>query len=189
MGNAIDYNNWKEEKINGKIYYMSPSANPKHSKVIFNLALAFGNYLKGKTCEVYMDNLDIYLDEEDENYVIPDMSVLCDPSKFKDNGYHGIPSLIVEVISPTSLKRDRFEKFELYQRVGVKEFWLVDYQSKSIEQYILTNGVYKPLNLLTIVSDYDYEKRLTEEEKQNYTTIIKPSIFNDLEIDIIDIFS
>ncbi|MBU3107583.1 Uma2 family endonuclease [Clostridium gasigenes] len=188
MGNAIDYTNWKEEKMDGKIYYMSPSANPKHSRVIFKLALAFGNYLNGKTCEVYMDNLDIYLDEEENNYVIPDMSVLCDKNKFKDNGYHGVPSLIVEVISPTSLKRDRFEKFKLYEKFGVKEYWLVDYQGKSIEQYTIVNESYQLLNILAIVSDFDYEKRLTESEREAYTTIIRPSIFDALEIDIKEIF-
>ena len=189
MGNAIDYSTWKQEKINGKIYYMSPSANPKHSEVIFNLSLAFGNYLKGKQCKVFMDNIDIYLDEEQNNYVIPDMSVLCDPTKFKDNGYHGVPSLIVEVISPTSLERDRGDKFKLYEKHGVKEYWIADYHSKSIEQYILSNGIYHLYKAFTIVSEWDYNNRLTEAEREVYTTIIKPTIFEDLEIDITDVFT
>lgn len=189
MTNAIDYSKWKEEKIDGKIYYMSPSANPKHSKVIGKLFLAFGNYLKDKTCEVYMDNIDIYLDEEHNNYVIPDMSVLCDSSKFKEDGYHGVPSLIVEVISPTSVKRDRHDKYALYERFGVKEFWLVDYQNKTIEQYVLCDGKYKLYSLCTLISDWDYKNRLDDKEREEYTTIIKPTIFEDLEIDIKEIFS
>lgn len=189
MANAIDYSNWKQEKIHGKIYYMSPSANPKHSEVIFNLSLAFGNYLKGKTCKVFMDNIDIYLDEEKNNYVIPDMSILCEPNNFKDDGYHGVPSLIVEVLSPTSIIRDRREKFKLYEKYGVKEYWLVDYLSKSIEQYILVDEVYQLYNAFTILSEWDFENRLSESEKETYTTIIKPTIFEDLEIDIKEIFS
>ncbi len=188
MANAIDYSNWKQEKIDGQIYYMSPSANPKHSEVIGNLYLAFRNYLKGKQCKVFMDNIDIYLDEEQDNYVIPDLSILCDTSKFTDNGYHGVPSLIVEVISPTSIKRDKHEKFKLYERFGVKEFWLVDYQNKTVEQFVLDNGKYKLYSLCTLISEWDYNNRLNDKEREEYTTIIKPTIFNDLEIDIREIF-
>lgn len=188
MATAFDYSNWKKEKINGKVYYMSPSAHPKHGEVIGNLYLAFGTYLKGKPCKVFMDNIDIYLDDEQNNYVIPDLSILCDASKFKDNGYHGVPSLVVEVISPTSIKRDRHEKYALYERFGIKEFWLVDYKSKFIEQYILENGKYKLYSLCTLISEWDYNNRLTESEREEYTTIIKPTIFEDLEIDIKEIF-
>lgn len=188
MGTAIDYSTWKQEKIDGNIHYMSPSANPKHSIVINNLHGIFWAYLRGKACNVYSDNIDIYLDEEQNNYVIPDLSVLCDSSKFTDNGYHGIPSLIVEVISPTSIKRDRIEKFKLYEKFGVREYWLVDYQGKSIEQYELIDSKYTLLDIFTIVSELDYEKRFTEAEREAYTTIIKPAIFGDLEIDIKEVF-
>lgn len=188
MASALDYSNWKKEKIDGQIYYMSPSANPKHSRLLNKIFNVFYNYLSGKTCEVYMDNIDIYLDEEQNNYVIPDMSVLCDSTKFKDNGYHGIPSLVVEVISPTSLKRDRGEKFKLYEKFGVPEYWLVDYHGKSIEQYTLVNGSYQLYNAFTIVSDFDYANRFTESERSAYTTIIKPTIFDGLELDITSIF-
>lgn len=188
MASAIDYSNWKQEKIDGKVYYMSPSANPKHSRLLGNLYLPFRNYLKGKTCEVFMDNIDIHLDEESNNYVIPDMSILCDPTKFKDNGYHGIPSLIVEVISPTSIERDRYDKYRLYENFGIKEFWLIDYKAETIEQFVLSNGSYQLHKLFSIVSDYDYSNRFTEAEREAYTTIIKPTIFSDLEIDIKEIF-
>ena len=188
MSNAIDYSNWKEEKIDGKVYYMSPSANPKHSEVIFKLSMAFGNYLKGKSCKVFTDNIDIYLDEEQNNYVIPDLSILCDVSKFKDNGYHGVPSLIVEVISPTSYKRDRYLKHALYEKYGVSEFWLVDYQGKTLEQYVLCNGKYQLYNAIAMISEWDYNHRLTAAERAEYTTIINPTIFKDLEIDIKEIF-
>ena len=189
MTNAIDYSKWKEEKIDGNIYYMSPSANPKHSKVIYNIFDFFRSYLKGKTCEVFMDNIDIYLDEEQNNYVIPDLSILCDPNKFKDDGYHGVPKLIVEVISPTSIKRDKHDKYALYERFGVKEYWLVDYQNKTVEQFVLDNGKYKLYGLCTLISEWDYNNRLNDKEREEYTTIIKPTIFEDLEIDIKDVFA
>lgn len=166
---------------------MSPSANPKHSRVIGKLYNIFYNYLNGKTCEVFSDNIDVYLDEETNNYVMPDLSVLCDPSKFSDKGYHGVPTFIAEVISPTSIKRDRIEKHELYEKFGVKEYWLVDYNVKSIEQYVLEDGKYKLLNVVTCLSDADYD-RLTDKEKSEYSTIIKPNVFSELCIDIAEIF-
>ena len=188
MGNAIDYSNWKQEKIEGKIYYMSPSANPKHSEVIGNLYVMFKSYLRGRKCKVFMDNIDIYLDEEKNNYVIPDMSVLCEPNNFKDNGYHGIPSLVVEVISPTSIVRDRGAKLKLYEKYGVKEYWLIDYQIKSVEQYVLIEGYYQLQNAFANISEWYYNNRLSEADREAYTTIIKPTIFEGLEIDIVDIF-
>ena len=188
MGSAIDYSSWKKEKINGEIYYMSPSAHPKHSEVILNLYYQFATYLKGKKCKVFTDNIDIYLDEKTNTYVMPDLSILCDPSKLTDKGYKGIPSLIVEVISPTSIKRDRFEKFELYQKYGVKEYWLADYTTKTIEQYVLVDGLYKLNNLVTIINDYDYNERLTEDERREYSTLIYVNIFDNLTIDIREIF-
>lgn len=188
MPNAIDYSNWKEEKIDGKIHYMSPSANPRHSEIILNIATLFKAYLKGKKCKVFMDNIDIHLDETNNNYVVPDMSVLCDPSKFKSSGYHGVPSLIVEVLSPSNIKRDRVDKFNLYERFGVKEYWLVNYKAESIEQYILSNDSYQLYKAFTILDEWDFNNRLTKIEQDAYTTIIRPTIFDDLEVNIRDIF-
>lgn len=186
--NEIDYSEWKKEKINGEIYYMSPSANPKHSRIIGRLHHLFYNYLNNKTCEVFTDNIDVYLDEESNNYVMSDLSVLCDKDKFSDKGYHGVPSLIVEVISPTSIKRDKIQKFKLYEKFGVKEYWLVDYNSQSIEQYILIDGKYEALNIVTLIDEYDYNNRLTEDERKEYSTLINVNIFDNLIIDIKDIF-
>lgn len=188
MSNAIDYSTWKQEKIDGKTYYMSPSANPKHSEVIGNLYLAFRTYLKGKQCKVFMDNIDIYLDEEANNYVIPDLSVLCEPDKFKDNGYHAVPSLIIEVISPTSFKRDKHEKYALYEKFGVKEFWLVDYQGKAIEQFVLHDGKYQLYNALALISEWDYNNRLSDTEREAYSTVVKCSILEGLEVDMKEVF-
>ncbi|MGL4346281.1 MAG: Uma2 family endonuclease [Cellulosilyticaceae bacterium] len=99
MMSPLDYTNYKEEKIDGKIRYMSPMANPKHGETIGNLYAAFHPYFKGKTCKVFPDNISVFLDDEKNNYVVPDISVLCNPSQFKNNGYHGVPSFVVEVIS------------------------------------------------------------------------------------------
>lgn len=184
---AIDYKHYKEEKIGGKVYLMTPIANPKHGETIGNLYLAFATYLKGKSCKVFTDNIAIYLDKEKNNYVVPDLSVLCDPSKFTNTGYHGIPSLLVEVISHSNIKRDRVEKFNLYEKFGVQEYWLADYVSKTVEQYVLVEGKYRLETATALIEESELEI-LTEAERTAYTTIIKPTIFDSLEVDLKDIF-
>ncbi|OON96741.1 MAG: hypothetical protein ATN36_04865 [Epulopiscium sp. Nele67-Bin005] len=191
MESAVDLVRWKEEKIENKVYYICPSANPRHSQVIDKLYLRFGVYLEqskeGKKCRAFTDHIDVYLDEGKAEYVVPDLSILCDRSKFKPNGYHGVPTLIVEVISPTSIKHDTVTKFNLYEKYGVKEYWLVDYMSQSIKQYFLHKGKYQLMSVIVVLDEYDL-KRLTQIEKDNYTTIIKPTIFESLEIDVSKIF-
>ncbi len=185
MGPAYNLNEFKEEIIDGKVYYMSPSANPRHGRAIGNIYYIFKSYLKGKTCEVFTDTIEIFLNEEGTDKVIPDVSVLCDPEKFTDKGYHGIPSLIVEVISPTSIKRDRETKFYKYEAYGVGEYWIVDPLNKSIEQFILREGKYRLAGVYTQLDEAEKE-RLYEE--QEVVKQFKTSLFSEFIIDIDDIF-
>ena len=177
---------YKEEKINSKVYLMSPSGHPNHARTIRGLYDLFSEYLRDKTCEVFTDNIDIYLDED--NYIIPDLSVICDKSKFSSRGYEGAPELIVEVISVTSVKRDRFEKFELYSAFGVKEYWIVDYMTKVVEQYVLTEGKYKIYDVVRILTN-DELRRIPEEERISYSTLLTCNVFSDLVINIEDVFN
>ena len=64
MGEALDLKEFKEEIIDGKVYYMSPSANPRHGRVIGNIYFVFKSYLRGKKCQVFTDTIDVYLDAE-----------------------------------------------------------------------------------------------------------------------------
>lgn len=186
MSSLAEKHEFKTELISGKIYYMSPSASPFHGMIIGNLYLLLGNYLKGKQCKVFTDTIDIYLDEE--NRVIPDLSVLCDKSKFTDRGYEGIPKLIVEVISPSSVKRDRIEKKALYERMQVPHYWLVDPKNKNLEIYNLVEGVYV---LEDIYTDYEQAEldRMSEEDRDKVVTEFKTVAFKELMISITDIFS
>jgi Uma2 family endonuclease len=187
MSNAIDYKTYREEFINGKVYYMPPSANPIHGRIIGNVYFIFRSYLKGKSCQVFTDTIDIYLDDEKKDRVIPDVSVLCDKDKFTNRGYEGIPSLVVEVISPTSVSRDRKLKFNLYEKYGVKEYWIIDPVNKVLEQYILVEGKYSLEGTYVKLEDYDIE-RINEEEKLDFKSSFKTSIFNELVIKVDEVF-
>lgn len=186
MGNTAQLYEFKSEMINGKTYYMSPSASPFHGMIIGNLHLILANYLKGKPCRVFTDTIDVYLDEE--NRVIPDVSVLCDRTKFTDRGYEGIPKLIVEVISPSSVKRDRFEKKELYERMGVPHYWLIDPKNKNIEIYNLVETKYVLEDIYTDYDAYEIEK-MSDEEKHQIITKFKTAAFEELELSLAEIFA
>lgn len=186
LANAIDYDYFKEELIDGKVHLMSPSASPIHGRIIGNVYFVFKSYLKGKTCQVFTDTIDVYLDEHN-NKVIPDVSILCDESKFSKRGYEGVPDLIVEIISPSSVIRDRKVKFQLYEKFGVKEYWIIDPINKVIEQYVLNDGKYKLEEIYAQLDECELD-RLSESDKNNIKTTFKTSIFKELVINVSDIF-
>lgn len=177
-----DYLNWSEvdgwEIIDGVPYSMSPAPSRKHQKISGELFATIHNYLKGKTCEVYSAPFDVRLtinNEEDKdviNVVQPDISVICDLLKLDDRGCKGSPDLIIEIVSPATLKRDLKDKFYLYEKVGVKEYWIVYPDEKTIVAYRLNEN-----------SKYGRPEVYSEEDK------IKVGIFELLEINLNDIFN
>lgn len=189
MSELRNYEDYTKEVIDGQVYYMSPGMSI-HLLVITKIADEFKHYFKakGKKCNAYTEGLEVYLDaKNDKNFVVPDISIICDNSKFGRRGYKGVPELIVEVLSKSTAKKDKGVKFKTYQRSGVKEYWIADPINKSIDQYILENGEYELKNTIALIDDVEFDN-LTEEQKENYTPIIKPSVFNDLEIDLNGIF-
>ena len=72
--------------------------------------------------------------------VEPDLSVVCDRSKIDRHGCKGAPDLVIEILSPSSLRHDRFVKLGLYQRAGVREYWIVDPEYKSVQVFTLDDG-------------------------------------------------
>ena len=68
----------------------------------------------------------MFLNEDDKNYVEPDISVICDKRKLTDAGCNGAPDWIVEIVSPGSRQMDYMRKLFKYRSAGVKEYWIVD---------------------------------------------------------------
>ena len=126
---------FREELIGGKAVAMSPRPMYNHNHIAFNIAVLFSNYLRGKPCTVVPDGTDLYLTEEDR--FVPDVMVVCDRDKIRRDGVHGAPDLVVEVLSPSTMRNDRMRKKEVYQACGVREYWLVDPENRTIEQYLL----------------------------------------------------
>ncbi|OOO00449.1 MAG: hypothetical protein ATN35_07285 [Epulopiscium sp. Nele67-Bin004] len=178
--------NPRKIEIIDDIVYMSPLPSVKHSKLMFRITLPFEMYLRKKKCEVYQVINVYYNPDKPKNHVIPDIAVMCEPDKFKPNGYYGVPSLIVEILS-SNRKDDQGTKFDLYERIGVSEYWIVDPLSDTINQYILINGKYKLIEVYRYILAEEFET-LDENEQEEHKTFIVPNLFKDLEISLEDIF-
>lgn len=153
MGPLANEELHKEECIQGVLYNMSPSPHHRHSEIISNINHILRSHLKTSLCRVYADNIDVYFEKGSKDYVIPDLSLICDPSKFKGGSYYGVPKFIVEVLSPSTRLKDLTIKKELYEAKGVAEYWIVDYGSNSIDIYHLIEGKYQLVNAYTLVMD------------------------------------
>lgn len=138
--------------------------------------MQFGIYLKGKPCKVYHAPFCVRLDDEKndkdiKNVVEPDITIVCNDSKLDERGCKGSPDLIVEILSPSSGKIDRVDKFNKYEKAGVEEYWVVEPGQNLVSVFILqSNG------------RYGRTEMYTEQDK------IKVSIFPDLEIDLKSVF-
>jgi len=148
-----DYLLWRfqerVELIKGKIFKMSPAPRSTHQIVSGELYLQFANFLKGNKCSVFYAPFDVRLPRNREkqetklyNVVQPDLCVICDLSKIDERGCIGAPDLIIEILSPSSSKKDTQNKFELYQSSGVKEYWIVSTNDKLVMVFDLINGKY-----------------------------------------------
>lgn len=136
----------RAELIDGKIYYMAPS-NTKHQRLVHFFDREIGNYIQGNngTCEVFPAPFAVFLNENEKNYVEPDISVICDPNKITDKGCSGAPDWIIEIVSPGSKAMDYFTKLFKYRTAGVREYWIIDpikervtvyfFERESVEEY------------------------------------------------------
>ena len=147
-----NYCSWPDDErwelIDGVAYDMCAAPTRKHQELSFELAVLIGGYLKGKGCKAYTAPFDVflpgYIDQDTDNIttvVQPDLSVICNPVKLIDKGCLGAPDLIIEILSPSTSKKDLNEKFQLYEKHGVKEYWIVDPGNKYIQVFhLLTEG-------------------------------------------------
>ncbi|MCI9444610.1 MAG: Uma2 family endonuclease [Oscillospiraceae bacterium] len=187
MGNNLAYQeeSW-DELIDGKVVAMSPRPSVNHHQVSLNIANIFSRYLNGKTCRPFGDGVDLYLTEKDR--FIPDGMVVCDPCKIKRNGIYGAPDLVIEVLSPSTARYDRGHKKDAYEAAGVREYWIVEPDSRMIEVYLLTDGKFALDNVYSVYPDYLLEK-MTEAEKAAVPTAFHCSLYDDLLILLEDVFS
>lgn len=126
----------RAELIDGKIYYMAPP-NTNHQRLVNYLSTEINLHIRknGGSCEVFPAPFAVFLNKNEKNYVEPDISVICDPSKLDDKGCHGAPDWIIEIVSPGSKQMDYYKKLFKYCTAGVREYWVVDPDRKVVTVY------------------------------------------------------
>jgi Uma2 family endonuclease len=179
-----DYLSWMDDKrrelIDGVVYDLLSAPTRFHAKIstkIVSLIDWFVRKKKGK-CGIYHAPFDVRFPKngetaDDKIYTVvqPDICVVCDPEKLDDRGCIGAPDLIVEVQSPSTAKRDLYEKFDLYEKAGVREYWVVFPREKALTVFLMQeNGKFND------GTAYEFEAK------------VPVSIFQGLTIDLEELF-
>jgi Uma2 family endonuclease len=144
-----EYAGWPDdgkryELIDGVVYMMAPAPTWEHQDISAELLTQLRVFLKGKPCKAFAAPFDVRLNASagDDTVVQPDLVVVCDRLKLSGAGCVGAPDFVVEILSRTSANRDRVLKFNQYLKAGVREYWIVDPDSKTVIVNILDNGRY-----------------------------------------------
>jgi Uma2 family endonuclease len=147
-----DYVTWGDEAryelIDGIAYAMSPAPLIVHQEMVGYIHYKLMAALVGQPCRPFMAPVDVRLPRHDEaddridTVVQPDVLVVCDPAKIDRRGVRGAPDLVVEVLSPSTASHDHIHKRRVYERAGVREYWLVHPTDRLVTIYRLENGVF-----------------------------------------------
>ena len=183
MAYAIDDRYEKYEIINGQVYMMG---SPKYNHVVINgnIHNIFDRYLDGKRCQPF-NQFNVFFDKE--NHFIPDETIVCNPDIVEDDAIHGAPDLVVEILSKSTARKDRAEKFFAYEKYGVKEYWIITPETKSVEVYLRKDDKLVLDNVYSIYSDLEWNM-LLEEKKALAKFEIKVSLYDDFIVQLKDIF-
>ena len=144
--------------------------------VINNFVTTVGIQLKSSVCRVFGDSVKYKWCENDNKPVIPDVSINCDIKNMRSTNFLGVPRFIMEVLSEATEEYDRGEKMELYKKVEVAEYWLVDWRRKQVEIYILVPNE-------NAIDDAEYKliSTITEQNRQDLVLQMFPHISIDFE--------
>ena len=138
-----EYLTWPDnerwEIIDGEAYCMTPAPTLRHQTIAMTLSYFIATHFRGKPCKPFFAPTDVVLD--DRNVVQPDLLVVCDQNKM-DNGKNiqGAPDLVIEVLSPSTRLKDRREKKLIYERFGVREYWIAYPDDDLVERFSLQEG-------------------------------------------------
>lgn len=141
-----DYKTWPDDErwelIDGVAWNMSPAPSSWHQGILGELYIQVAPSIKGTGCRVFFAPFDVLIPEtagqaEDEipHVVQPDLTGICDLSKIVTKGCVGAPDWVVEILSPWTLKKDLDAKFSLYERSGVREYWIIDPGNHTVHVY------------------------------------------------------
>ena len=158
----------RAELIDGQIYYMVPPTR-RHQRLLLSISHTIADYIdkKGSSCEVDIAPFAVFLNEDDRNYVEPDISVICDPNRINEKGCNGAPDFIIEIVSPSSQRMDYLTKLFKYRTAGVREYWIVNPMKQTIQTYFFGD--------------------VEDSNQYSFDDEISVGIYDDLKICIVDL--
>ncbi len=174
----------RTELLDGRIVKI-PTQRTRHHIVTCNIFSMLKESLKGQPYKPFSGGADVFLTKKDR--VVPDVMIVCNRDIIKSHGIHGVPDLIVEVLSPSTTKRDKGYKKDLYERCGVREYWLVDTVIRSVELYVLRGGRYELEIVCETIPDADLAV-MTDEERAEVKYEFSPVIFPEITLTLDEIF-
>lgn len=136
----------RAELIDGEVVMMAPPTTT-HQLISGEIFRQLANYLEGKKCRAIPAPFAVRLFEKDGEapedigtVVEPDISIVCDTSKLDKHGCKGAPDMVVEILSPSTQRHDRLVKLSLYQRAGVREYWIVNPEDQTVQVMLMDGG-------------------------------------------------
>jgi Uma2 family endonuclease len=142
------YEDWLEmdeqiraELVDGEVYLMA-APGQRHQEILGEIYRQLANFLKGKPCKVFPAPFAVRLAQNEDTVFEPDIVVVCDKTKLNGKICDGVPDMVVEIIAPSSTRYDRLFKFNRYLRAGVREYWIVDGETNSVQINTLESGRY-----------------------------------------------
>jgi Uma2 family endonuclease len=123
------------EIINGQAY-ASAAPSFRHQQVAFEISRQIGNHLLATNSPCLGASAPIAVILSDEDVVEPDIVVVCNSERIQEDGVHGPPDLVVEILSPSTRKRDMDIKYHLYESYGVAEYWIVSAHERAVSVYL-----------------------------------------------------
>ena len=144
-----DYLTWDDdvryELIDG-VPYMMASPGQQHQEFLTEFSRQFSNFLRGKPCKGFVAPFDVRLfpqnDHDDDTVVQPDFLVVCDSKKLDGKSCNGAPDFVLEILSPSTSRKDRIVKKAQYGWAGVREYWIIDPKDGMLEKHVLESGAY-----------------------------------------------
>lgn len=134
----------RAELIDGVLSFM-PTPKTNHQSVAVYLGHILYSYVEERKgdCQVFMAPFSVFLFDDDKTYVEPDLCVVCDKSKLREDGCHGAPDLIAEILSPSSIVKDTNIKLNKYKFAGVREYWVVDIDNRVVWVHTFERSISK----------------------------------------------
>lgn len=138
------------ELIDGVIYDMA-APTFDHQKIAGEIYRQIANYImdNNEECEVGMAPIDVQLDCDNKTMVQPDVLILCNNEKILKGRVFGAPDFVLEVISPSTKRKDYFKKLEKYENAGVREYWILDPYKKQLLVFFFEGDIYAQMHDLT----------------------------------------